>query len=634
MATITRVDNPLPSAPVLKRVAAYCRVSQETERLMHSLSAQISYYSEMIQKTPGWSYAGVYADEFISGTSTKNRSEYQRLMDDCDKGLIDIVLCKSISRFSRNTVDLLEAVRHLKEIGVEIRFEKEKVTNMTADGELMMTLLAVFSQSESESISENCKWGIRKRFQNGTIGAANKHILGYRYDEEKQQYVIIPEEVEIVRRMFALYLEGKSLQAICDELNDRGYRTTLGCLFQEASLNNLIHNEIYAGDLLRQKTVTVDPLTKMKVKNRGQLNQYYYEDAHEAILDRETYEKVKTEMKRRSAMLNPTYCFTGRIICGHCGMTYTRKKSTVKGKEYVHWICRSKKEVGMTCDSPNFREDDLKRICADALGWSSFDEETSIATIRQITVQPGGMIEFDVSGGEKKLHELPPKPEKKPKPESEKKRPSNIFDGMIFCGKCGRRFGRAMSDTSDGGHLYWYCRAKSNHGETCDSVNYADTEIREIFCSVIGLDSFDDDYFKTTVERMVVLDTGSIDFYLKDGTVRQFETLKLRNNLHETTSTDEFTGKLICSCCGNEYHRYCGRGKYVYWRCAGKSKVRTVCANQDYADFNLRKVTAYIMGTSDFNKNAFTEQVDHISVSADGLEYHFKDGRIESWRKR
>ena len=160
------------------------------------------------------------------------------------------------------------------------------------------------------------------------------------------------------------------------------------------------------------------------------------------------------------------------------------------------------------------------------------------------------------------------------------------------------------------------------------------TEIREIFCSVIGLDSFDDDYFKTTVERMVVLDTGSIDFYLKDGTVRKFETLKLRNNLHETTSTDEFTGKIICSCCGNEYHRYCGRGKYVYWRCAGKSKVRTVCANQDYADFNLRKVTAYIMGTSDFNKNAFTEQVDHISVSADGLEYHFKDGRIESWRKR
>ena len=288
----------------------------------------------------------------------------------------------------------------------------------------------------------------------------------------------------------------------------------------------------------------------------------------------------------------------------------------------------------MTCDSQNFREDDLKRICAGALKLPAFDKETFISTVRQITVQPGGTIEFDMIGGEKKEWKLPPKPDKKPKPETKKKRPSNIFDGTIFCGKCGRRFGRAISDTSDGGHLYWYCRAKSNHGETCDSVNYADTDIREIFCSVMGQDFFDDDYFRDTVEKLVVLDTGSIDFHLKDGTVRRYETLKLRSNLHETTSTDEFAGKLICSCCGNEYHRYCGREKYVYWRCAGKSKVRTVCTNQDYADCNLRKVTAYVMGTPDFDEEAFTEQVDHIAVSAESLEYHFKDGSIKSWQKR
>ena len=192
--TVTKLANTLPLAPTLKRAAAYARVSSETDRLMHSLSAQISYYSDLIQKTPGWTYAGVFADEFISGTSTRNRTEFQRLIEDCDAGKIDIVLCKSISRFARNTVDLLSTVRHLRDIGVEVRFEKENVNSMTEEGELMLTLLAVFSQEESVSISENSKWGIRKRFQEGTVGTANKHLLGYRYDERQNKYVIIPEE--------------------------------------------------------------------------------------------------------------------------------------------------------------------------------------------------------------------------------------------------------------------------------------------------------------------------------------------------------------------------------------------------------------------------------------------------------
>ena len=219
---ITRIEGPAHSAPSLKRVAAYARVSSETDRLMHSLSAQVSYYSELIQKTPGWVYAGVYADEFVTGTNIKRRTEFQRLMEDCDKGMIDIILCKSISRLARNTVDLLETVRHLKDIGVEIRFEKENVSNMAADGELLMTLLAVFSQSESESISTNVKWGIRKRIKDGTIGAANKHILGYRYDDEQEKYVIIPEEANTVRLMFYMLLNGNNLDEIAATLTELG----------------------------------------------------------------------------------------------------------------------------------------------------------------------------------------------------------------------------------------------------------------------------------------------------------------------------------------------------------------------------------------------------------------------------
>ena len=627
---IRKIDNSIPKKPALKRVAAYARVSSETDRLMHSLSAQISFYSELIQNTPGWIYAGVYADEFISGTSTKNRSEFNRLMEDCDKGKIDIILCKSISRFARNTVDLLEAVRHLKNIGVEIRFEKENVSNMTADGELMMTLLAVFSQSESESISSNVKWGIRTRLKDGTIGISNKHILGYRYDDALEKYIIIPEEAEIVKQIFSMYLERKPLRKICDELNSRGYRTTLGYLFQEASLNSLIHNEIYAGELLRQKTFTQDPLTKVKVKNRGQLEQYKYEDAHEAIIDHDTYALVLEEMKRRASMLNPAYCFTRKIICGCCGKAYTRKK----GRGHVHWICRSKKEAGTTCSSRNYRETELYEICTDVLGLTKFDEEIFKTSVKQLTIQPSGDIHFIMSDGKCQEWKMSPKAPPVLKIKSHLSRPKNIFDGMIFCGKCGRRFGRAISDTKDGGHIYWRCRSKSSGDQTCESVNYSDIEIREIYCSVMGLDTFDENLFKSTVNRLAIQESGSIDFYLKDGSIKHFETFKLRSNYHETTSTDAFIGKIRCAECGNLFHRYCGHSKYVYWRCAGKSKVRTECYSHDYADFNIRKVTAYIMRTPEFKEEIFEAEIDHIAVIDNGLEYHFKDGSVKVWNNK
>lgn len=245
-----------------------------------------------------------------------------------------------------------------------------------------------------------------------------------------------------------------------------------------------------------------------------------------------------------------------------------------------------------------------------------------------------GSIEMQLYDGEIRRWQMPPKPVKPKKPKPECKRTRHLFDGKIFCGKCGRRYGRAISDTTDGGHLYWYCRAKSTHDITCDSVNYPDSEIKDIFCKVMGKKTFDEDYFTRTVDRMVVQGSGSIDFHLKDGTVRTYETLKLRSNRHETTSTDEFNGKIQCACCGNLYHRYCGYGKYVYWRCSGKHKVRTECNGNDQADFNIRKVSAYMMGMDDFDGTAFTEQIDRITAYEDGsLEYTFRDGRIKKWQK-
>lgn len=627
MKKISRIEPAVSALTKRKKAAAYARVSRDTGRLMNSVSAQISYYSALIQGNPEWEYAGVYADCGISGTDISKRDEFNRMLADCEMGKIDIILCKSISRFARNTVDLLETVRRLKELGIEVRFEKEHINSLSEDGELMLSLLASFAQEESRSISENCKWGIRKRFQSGEIGVANKHLLGYRYDEEQEKYIIIPEEAEAVRWMFQMYIDGISLRCIAENMNKAGIRSVLGNEFQEGSVRQLIFNEVYAGDIRRQKCYMADPITKAKVKNNGELPQYYMADCHEAIIDRETYAKVKAEMERRAAMQNPTYPFTRRIKCSACGMFFTRRicKSDAK------WFCRSKKEAGMACKSHNYLESELYKIFAEMLGTDTFDNGVFETSVKEIISLPDGSLKVQLYGGETKTWQMPPLPPKKPKPE--RKRPKHIFDRKIFCGQCGRRYGRAVSESKDR-HLYWYCRAKSSHGVTCDSVNYPDSEIKVIFCNITGQKTFDEDYFLKTVERMVVQKTGSIDFHLKDGTVRHYESLKLRNSIHRTTSTDEFVGKIKCASCGSLYHRYSCYGTYVYWRCAGKSKAGTECRGKDLVDFNIRRVSAYIMGADEFDGAEFERQIESITALEDGsLAFEFKEGGKKRWQK-
>ena len=207
MPKISKIEPTVPAIKQLKKVAAYARVSMQSERMMHSLSAQISYYSKLIQKNPDWEYAGVYADDFISGTNTVKRDEFKRMLVDCEEGKIDIILTKSISRFARNTVDLLETVRHLKAKDIEVRFEKENINSMSGDGELMLSILASFAQEESRSISENIRWATKKRFEKGIPNGKFK-IFGYRWEDDK--LVPVPEEAEIVKRIYQNFLDGKS----------------------------------------------------------------------------------------------------------------------------------------------------------------------------------------------------------------------------------------------------------------------------------------------------------------------------------------------------------------------------------------------------------------------------------------
>ena len=505
---ITKIEPVVPLIKPRLKVAAYARVSKETERLMHSLSAQVSYYSDLIQKNPEWEYAGVYADSFISGTSMDNRPELQRLLSDCEKGLINIILCKSISRLARNTVDLLNIVRHLKELGIEIRFEKEGVHTLSAEGEVMITLLASFAEQESRSISDNCKWGIRKRFQKGTIGTANKHILGYQYDEQLQRYVIIPEEAESVRYMFKLFLEGYSYQQIADKLTAAGIHTIQGNNFQEGSVRNHIVNEVYAGDILRQKSFTPDPISKVKVRNNGELPQYLYSDCHEAIIDRETYALVQEELKRRNAMMNLTYYFTGLIKCECCGNTYTRKKAKQRGRTYVHWICRSKKETGRTCKSDNFAEDELIKICRVTVG---ADYENRI---KVMSVDVSGNIHFTLKNGECRVwNNLHLHPAKHPHTVTD------VFLGRVICGKCGTVYHRSNGKNR---WCYWKCYGKQKH--ICDNVNYTDYQLRVITNHILGTSDFDDEMFNRSIDQIIVLD-DALKFIYKDGSEKIWHKL-------------------------------------------------------------------------------------------------------------
>lgn len=355
MANVRKIEPTMPVLPTRKKVAAYARVSMETERLHHSLSAQVSYYSDLIQRNPEWEYVGVYADDGITGTQANKRDEFQRLLEDCDAGKIDIVLTKSISRFARNTVDLLETVRHLKELGISVRFEKENIDSLSGDGEVMLTLLASFAQEEIRSLSENEKWSVRKRFEQG-IPVGRPRILGYRWEGDTM--IVVPEEAVVVRRIYQNFLDGKSRLETERELAAEGITSVYGNRLCDSQLKQILTNISYTGNLLFQKEYIADPISKQRRKNKGELPQYFVENTHEAIIDMETFRYVQDEMARRRALgaranksLNIT-CFTGKIKCGYCGKSFmhnvrkNRAKFTTTYTEedglYTTWVCGSR----------------------------------------------------------------------------------------------------------------------------------------------------------------------------------------------------------------------------------------------------------------------------------------------------
>jgi DNA invertase Pin-like site-specific DNA recombinase len=348
--------------PTLKRVAAYARVSSAKDAMHHSLSAQVSYYSDYIQKHPGWQYAGVYADEAKTGTKD-SREGFMRLLSECRKGNIDIVVTKSVSRFARNTVTLLETVRELKSLGIDVFFEEQDIHTLSSQGELMLSILASFAQAESLSASENQKWRIRKNFEEGKPWCGV--MLGYRQDDGR--FVIVPEEAEIVKRIYSEFLSGKGIVTIVNGLNEDGVLTQKGFTWHKSSVLRILRNYNYTGNLLLQRFYSEDHITKRKLENNGELPRFLAEDTHEAIISLEDYEAVQAEIKRRAEKHSPKTHgrpspFTGKIVCENCGKHY-RRKVTATGPV---WICSTYNEKGKAyCASKAIPEATLTETIGD-----------------------------------------------------------------------------------------------------------------------------------------------------------------------------------------------------------------------------------------------------------------------------
>lgn len=405
MRKITKLETKNIELPKLKRVAAYARVSVERGRTLHSYSAQVSYYNELIQKNPEWEFAGVYSDLGISGTGIEKRNDFKRLLQDCEEGKIDIILTKSISRFARNTVDLLNVVRHLKELGIEVRFEKEGISSLTGDGELMLSILASFAQEEVISTSNNIKWAIKKKFESGKPQCRYK-IYGYRWDGDN--LVIEPEEAKIVKLIFQMYLNKVSAERMEIELKEMGVIATNGGYFNIGTIRDMLLNITYTGNLLLQKSYTPNPLVRRKVKNNGELPKYYVENNHEAIIPMEMFIQVQEERKRRKAEgqranfgKNIT-CFSCRVKCPICGKNYmrnSRSKNSDGIKAHI-WTCGTRLTGGSkACPGKTINEIALKRVSVKVLGLDEFDSNAFDEQIKKVIVIGDDLLEFHFNDG-------------------------------------------------------------------------------------------------------------------------------------------------------------------------------------------------------------------------------------------
>lgn len=561
MRKISKIESIMPAVAVKKKVAAYARISMESERMHHSLSAQISYYNALIQKKSEWEFAGVYADNGISGTGIAKRSEFLRMLADCEEGKIDIILTKSIQRFARNTVDLLKTVRHLKDIGVEVRFEKENINSMSGDGELMLSILASFAQEESRSVSENVKWGTRKRFEQG-IPNGHFQIYGYRW--EGDYLVVKSEEAEIVKMIFDDFLNGLSAESTEKKLEQMGVKSYKGQHFGNTSIRQILSNVTYTGNLLFQKEYVSDPITGKSKINRGEMPQYWVENTHEAIIPLETYKAVQAERQRRRELgvlanwsIN-TSCFTSKIKCSVCGKSYRRSGKRQRkdpNEVYYIWICRTKSDKGAKfCSAKSIPEKKLKAVCAEVLGLELFDETAFTEKIQQIIVIGNDTLEFHFTDGtiqqqkwvstaktdwwtEERRKEWGER--HKNKSTNPNRAWYNAFTGFIKCGNCGENYRSQGITYADGTkERYWHCC------KFCGNKGIKQSTIQKLVCDMLKTETFLEEQMDAVMEKAVVKD-GTVTFHFFDGHTESRNYEEKKKGVPHTEKYKQYMSKLM-----------------------------------------------------------------------------------------
>ena len=509
----TRFSNLAPAIPVQRKVAAYARVSTDSEEQLTSYEAQVDYYTKYIKERADWDFVFVYTDEGISGTNTKKRDGFNQMIKDAMDGEIDLIITKSVSRFARNTVDSLTAVRKLKDKGVEVYFEKENIYTFDGKGELLITIMSSLAQEESRSISENITWGKRKSAADGNISLPYKQFLGYEKGENGLPQ-IIEKEAAIIRLIYKQLLEGKTPTAIAKYLTAHGIPTPSGRPnWRCGVVESILTNEKYKGDAVLQKTFTTDFLTKKKKVNEGEVPQYYVEHSHEAIIPADEFDMVQTELARRKAMgrsYRCTSCFASKIVCGDCGSFFGPKvwHSTSKYRRTI-WQCNRKFKDGDKCATPHIMEDALKDGFITA--WNSLleirSEVIGNCRIAITTLCTSDAIDAELAGKNSEVEVLTELTRKHIEENASLARNQETYQ---------ERYNDLLAK---------YTAATERVAELMEIKEKRKTQqtLLTAFVNTLEhrqklLDEFDEALWLATVEKATVFSNGKITFYLINGT--------------------------------------------------------------------------------------------------------------------
>lgn len=395
------------------RVAAYCRVSTFGPAQLHSLDTQIEVYTRMIKNNKDWKFAGVFYD-VESGLRRKGRTELDKMLKKAEKGKIDYIITKSISRISRDTLEVLKIIRNLRERGINMHFENENLDSINENNEFEITLRGMLVQDESRNTSENIQWGFQRKFEKGDIFTKYNSFMGYTCADDTLD--IVPEQAEVVRKIFELYLQGLSLGQIKSYLESHGIKTAMGRdTWDTKTIYKMLKNEKYKGDTMLQKTITEDFMTGKKIKNTGQRNRYYIKDSHPAIVSDEVFDKVQEEMEKRArhvsnedgvlkikeSRYNGKYLLGNLLVCGDCGLPYRRR--TERGK--IVWRCATRIEKGkQSCsNSPTLDEGWVQYILSEVVCQNGIYDENIIRNeIDKIHVSDTFIVIFYKNGLEEK----------------------------------------------------------------------------------------------------------------------------------------------------------------------------------------------------------------------------------------